>query len=244
MTRTFAVKENTAFKLHNTKQTDPNKPTDFLVTPKGVRLNLGDFIEDAGTGHLKVMLEGYLYGEHIEEVSKEVKEILPFNKGVKLFGNRYTKARHDDLQRCLSTFNITKRNQIRHFLSQCGHESAGLRYTVELASGKAYEFRKDLGNTQAGWGEIYKGSGFIQLTGRVNYVKLFNFVKDQNVLTQGAKYVGRVYPWTSAGVWWNANGMNAYIDRGATVRQVSRRVNGGYNGLADRERWYKLTSII
>jgi putative chitinase len=33
--------------------------------------------------------------------------------------------------------------------------------------------------------------------------------------------------------------MNALIDRGATVRQVTRRVNGGYNGLADRERYYQ-----
>nr|MBK7069181.1 hypothetical protein [Deltaproteobacteria bacterium] len=56
-----------------------------------------------------------------------------------------------------------------HFLSQVGHESAGMRATVEDASGEAYEWRLDLHNVRPGDGKRFKGRGIMQLTGRLNY---------------------------------------------------------------------------
>ena len=52
---------------------------------------------------------------------------------------------------------------------QLAHESVSLRYFEEIASGSAYEGRRDLGNIHPGDGVRYKGRGPIQLTGRSNY---------------------------------------------------------------------------
>ena len=143
----------------------------------------------------------------------------------------------DELNNCLSRFGITTLPRIRHFISQCSHESACGVYTQEIASGTAYNGRTDLGNTQPGDGPRFKGAGYIQLTGRYNYQRFANFIGDQNVM-QGVAYVAAHYPWTSAGYWWYANNMNALCDSGASVETITRRVNGGINGLSSRQMYY------
>jgi len=142
-----------------------------------------------------------------------------------------------DLNSCISKFGITTLPRIRHFISQCSHESGCGKWTKELASGKAYEGRRDLGNTQPGDGPKYKGGGYIQLTGRANYQALANYLNNQRVM-EGVDYVANNLPWTSAGFWWYRNGMNSLCDNGASVEQVTRRVNGGYNGLESRRSYY------
>lgn len=143
----------------------------------------------------------------------------------------------NELNSCLSRFGITTLQRIRHFISQCSHESACGTYTQEIASGTAYNGRADLGNTQPGDGPRYKGAGYIQLTGRYNYQRFANFINDQNVM-QGVAYVAAHYPWTSAGYWWYANNMNSLCDSGASVEKITRRVNGGTNGLSSRQMYY------
>ena len=149
-----------------------------------------------------------------------------------------------ELNDCLNRFGITNKTRLRHFLSQTAHESGGGRYKKELASGWDYEGRADLGNTQTGDGPRYKGAGYIQLTGRSNYQDFANFIKDPAVM-QGVDYVAEHYPFSSAGFWWQNNKMNQLSDTNPTVRDVTVRVNGGTNGLADREMYYQrsLTAI-
>ncbi|MGE5389466.1 MAG: peptidoglycan-binding protein [Deltaproteobacteria bacterium] len=143
-----------------------------------------------------------------------------------------------DLNDCLQRFSINSAPRLRHFISQCSHESGAGRYTKEIASGADYEGRSDLGNTHPGDGPRYKGAGYLQVTGRNNYQSLANAIGDPRVM-DGVDYVAEHCPWTSAGYWWSTHKMNQMCDAGASVKEITRRVNGGYNGLQDREMYYK-----
>ena len=55
---------------------------------------------------------------------------------------------------------------------------------------------------------------------------------------QGVSYVAQHYPWTSAGYWWYSKGMNGHCDNGASVETITRKVNGGINGLSSRQAYY------
>ena len=145
----------------------------------------------------------------------------------------------DEMNACLRKYNITTPQRIRHFLSQTAHESGGGRYKKELSDGSYLEFRDDLGNDEVGDGSKYKGAGYLQTTGKFNYLRLSNYLDDPRVM-EGVDYVAENYPFTAAGFWWMDNEMNELIDAGADVEAVTRRVNGGTNGLADRQQYYEI----
>ncbi|TRU28921.1 MAG: hypothetical protein EWV92_08520 [Microcystis aeruginosa Ma_MB_S_20031200_S102] len=172
-----------------------------------------------------------------ESIQHQGVNLVTRQQAESVYGRKMSDKQFNDLNSCLQRFEINTVPRVRHFLSQTAHESGGLRWMEEIASGSAYEGRRDLGNTSPGDGRKYKGAGVIQLTGRHNYQKFADFIKDQNVM-QGHSYVAQVYPFTSAGFWWKNNNMNALCDRGGTVKEVTKRVNGGYNGLSDRQRYY------
>jgi putative chitinase len=123
-----------------------------------------------------------------------------------------------------------------HFLAQLGHESLALIHTEEIASGAAYEGRADLGNNQPGDGTLFKGRGLVQLTGRANYTRYGQAIgrdltrdidKARMVATDPALAVD-VACW-----FWQTRDLNALADAD-DVKAITRRVNGGYNGLDDR----------
>ena len=144
-------------------------------------------------------------------------------------------------------FGINNTKRLVHYLAQVFHESGNLRYVEEIASGAAYDTgskAKALGNTpeKDGDGQKYKGRGYIQLTGTTNYR---NFSKSdfctEDVLANPEKVAK--YPLNQiASLWfWERNGLNALADKddGGKVgediaKAITKRVNGGYNGLANR----------
>jgi predicted chitinase len=166
-------------------------------------------------------------------------ELVTMAQATAVFTRPPSTSQLADLNDCLRRFAINTPARIRHFLAQVGHESGGLRWMLELASGDAYEGRQDLGNTRTGDGRRFKGAGAIQLTGRYNYQRFADYIKDPDVM-DGAAYVSARYPFTSAGFWWHLNAINAFVDQGASCRQVSAKVNGRdpANGLADREAYF------
>jgi len=136
-------------------------------------------------------------------------------------------------------FGITTNLRLAHFLSQCAHESGEFKWVVEFASGAAYEGRKDLGNTQPGDGIRFKGRGYIQLTGRANYTKFSKFCGEDCVANPDL--VATKYPMMSAAYFFNSNKLWVICDKGSgtdNVLAVTKRVNGGTNGLADRQKHF------
>jgi len=75
-------------------------------------------------------------------------------------------------------FEINTPKREAAFIAQLAHESGSFKYVKEIASGSAYEGRKDLGNIEPGDGVRFKGRGLIQLTGRANYKKASEFFNE------------------------------------------------------------------
>lgn len=153
------------------------------------------------------------------------------------------KARVDDFVKTFNewsdTFGINTPLRAVHYLAQVFHESAALRYTEEIASGKAYEGREDLGNTQKGDGIKFKGRGFIQITGRANYQAYANSEYCVGDLMKHPEWLSKSPGNQKASMWfWKTKGLNELADKD-DIRAITKKVNGGYNGLADRMFYYR-----
>lgn len=87
------------------------------------------------------------------------------------------------LNKYWDVFQVNTKDRQAAFLAQVGHESGQLKYAEEVASGRAYEGRKDLGNVNPGDGMKFKGRGLIQVTGRANYKLFDEWLHKNNYLT-------------------------------------------------------------
>jgi len=123
------------------------------------------------------------------------------------------------------------------FLAQVAHESGGLTYVREIASGAAYEGRADLGNTKPGDGEKFRGRGLIQVTGRSNYA-VCGAALDLDLLTHPELLEQIPNAARSAGWFWKTHGLNELADHG-DFKLITKRINGGYNGYKERLAFYE-----
>jgi len=157
----------------------------------------------------------------------------------------------DPLNAAMTEYGIDTSRRVAAFLAQIAHESGQLRYVRELASGAAYDTGRladRLGNTpQAdGDGQKYKGRGLIQITGRHNYrqcsIALFgdpDILLNEPALLEEPDNAAR-----SAGWFWWSHGLNVVADCPNSFQLVTRKINGGLNGYADRLHYYETAQRV
>ncbi|GFM84998.1 glycoside hydrolase [Pseudomonas cichorii] len=149
------------------------------------------------------------------------------------------------LNAAMGRYQIITPLRIAAFIAQIGHESGQLRYVRELGN-DAYLSKYDtgrlaanLGNTPEadGDGQLYRGRGLIQVTGRANYAACgealgLDLLKRPELLEQPEHAA------MSAAWFWGSNGLNRLADKSDFVG-ITKRINGGTNGLAEREEFYQ-----
>ncbi|GAA0417113.1 glycoside hydrolase family 19 protein [Pseudomonas veronii subsp. inensis] len=168
------------------------------------------------------------------------------------------------LNAAMGKYAIVTRLRVAAFIAQVGHESGQLTRLVEnlnySADGlmKTWPSRFDLvratacarkpeqianvvyadrmGNAGPGDGWKYRGRGLIQVTGKTNYAACGEAL-GLDLINQPELLERPQYAAMSAAWFWSANGLNTLADQGDFVK-ITRRINGGTNGLADRQALY------
>jgi putative chitinase len=142
------------------------------------------------------------------------------------------------LSDAMARFGIDTLEETAEFIAQVSHESGEGQWLEEIASGKAYEGRLDLGNTEPGDGEKFKGHGMIQCTGRKNHLLMgmllgLDLIANPRLLCEPKNACD-----SAAAFWWNHK-----LDDLAAKKdfvKVTKVVNGGTNGLAERQAYLAL----
>lgn len=148
------------------------------------------------------------------------------------------------LNAAMGRYGVVTKLRIAAFIAQIGHESGQLRYVRELG-GDNYLSKYDtgklaerLGNTPEadGDGQLYCGRGLIQITGRANYAECgealgLDLISHPELLEQPQHAA------MSAAWYWSSRGLNSLADK-ADFLAITKRINGGTNGLADRQALY------
>ena len=192
-----------------------------------------------------------------------------------LRGNSEAGRWYDAMCEILPIYDITTVERVAGFIAQCGHESnnftvlhENMNYSASRlnvvfpkyfanAGRNAQEYHRQpdrianvvyanrLGNggTASGDGWRFRGGGLIQLTGRYNYTQ---FGKSVNMSAeQAVEYVQTKRGALDSACWfWDTNNINLYCDR-QDIRGMTRRINGGTNGLEDRnKKWLTALDVL
>ena len=171
-----------------------------------------------------------------------------------------------ELESVIREFDISNPFRLSHFLAQCAHESGNFKHIRENLNYSAeglvkvfpkyfsketalwyarkpeaianvvYGSRMGNGDKNSGDGWRFKGAGYLQLTGRVNFKAFADHIGDANIMIN-PDLVATKYPLTSAAWFFETKKLWKICDEGLhadVVKKVTYRINGGYNGLADR----------
>ncbi len=192
---------------------------------------------------------------------QKFKEVFPYRREPEMFVNL--------LDNILNANGIDTKERVNMFLAQCGHESGGFTITSEnlnysakglrstfpkyfksesealsyerkpeKIANKVYANRMGNSDENSGDGWKYRGAGFIQLTGKVNYEA---FSKDMGIdaLNNPDLVRNDLTIAIKSAIWfWNKNNLNKYCDNNDFIG-LTKKINGGINGLTDRETKYK-----
>jgi len=142
------------------------------------------------------------------------------------------------------TFGINTPMRVAHYIAQVAHETGQLKWLEEIASGKQYEGRKDLGNVKPGDGMRFKGRGYLQCTGRANYQAYQDSGYCVGDLMGHPEWLAKQPGCQKASMWfWKRNNLNKYADAD-DCRGVTKKINGGYNGYSQRAYYTRVAKTV
>jgi putative chitinase len=183
-------------------------------------------------------------------------------------GNPYVDYWHSAMDRCLPDYDINTPQRIAMFVAQCAHESGNFRVLKEnlnyraesltkvwprhfpnldiarqyankqeAIANRAYANRMGNGDEASGDGWRYCGRGLIQLTGKDNYTRFAMSI--ETPVEEIPAYLGTFEGAVQSACWfWETNNLNQWCDQG-DVLTVTKKINGGTLGLADRQKHYQ-----
>ncbi len=193
--------------------------------------------------------------------AEQLQEIMPHARpeNIHLYQN--------GLNKVCGNFEINTPLRVAHFLAQVAHESGSLRYVSEnlnysakalravfgkyfptdsdaeefarqpeKIANRVYANRMGNGDEATGDGWSYRGRGLIQLTGKENYQRFSQSIGQDTVATPDLLVTDPDLAVATAGWFWDSRDLNTFADQD-DIRQITRRINGGYHGLEDREEY-------
>jgi predicted chitinase len=157
------------------------------------------------------------------------------------------------LQAAMAEFEIANPAREAAFAAQLAHESGQFRFMEEIwgptEAQRRYEpaaaLAAKLGNTEPGDGKRFKGRGPIQITGRANYLR-FGGLLDIDLIASPERAAQPELAFRIAGLYWMTKKLNELADHvtAEAFKEITRRINGGFNGLADREAYYAVARAV
>jgi putative chitinase len=141
----------------------------------------------------------------------------------------------EPLNKWLPAYEINTLLRIEHFIGQAAEESDSFNTLKEYASGREYEGRDDLGNTEEGDGPRFKGRGIFQITGRANYKRLGDILKIDLVNHPELAETPDVAVRTAC-EYWKSHNLSTYADND-DITSITKRINGGLNGFTQRQQF-------